>query len=172
MVMLKKSMKKVKLHIQISRTSAGENLFIVREGATLLIKDGWRMKNRTWSNWILIPPVDKEFINSTVDVVIPETYEIEELAFKLHKKKQPWRGRAFGWNAEYSQSQERTLTGRPSRKVNFPAYFFIGELGVWMASFRWEDGDCNSPRFITDTSCVVSDQQIEHRYNSFEKNFV
>lgn len=163
-------MKLVKLHVQVSKASPNDNLFSVREGASLLLKEGWTLKHRTWSNWILMPPAGAKNVSPIIETVIPEIYEVQELAFKLHQSGLPWRGRAFGWNAEYSNSQERTLSGHPVRKVNFPAYFFIGELGLWMISFRWELGDENPPRLIIDTSCVVQDSPLNSKYDMSTKN--
>lgn len=165
-------MKKVKLHIQVSKASPNENIYYVREGAALLIKDGWKMKSRTWSNWILVPPAGIRHPDAIIETVVPEISEVMELANKIHKTGLPWRGRAFGWNAEYSQSQDRNMGGKPSRIVNFPAYFFIGELGLWMISLRWEDGDNNPPRVISDTSCIVHEPPVEARTSNYAKKYI
>lgn len=148
-------MKRVRLHVQVYEAFPDEKLCHVREGAGLLLENGWELKDRTWSNWVLRPPEGADMVYPVVDAIVPDGNEVLELARKLHAKGSPWRGRAFGWNAEYSASQGRIVAGRPSRKVSFPAYFFIGELGLWMMTFRWEDGDELPPRLITDTSCIV-----------------
>ena len=90
---------------------------------------------------------------SIVPVVVPDLYEVRELAAKLHAKDKAWKGNAFGWQAEYNP--ERPEKPLDSKMTFTPADFCIGESGIWFFSIMWEHGSDTEPvEFLDDRNIL------------------
>jgi len=93
-----------------------------------------------------------------IPVAIPDVEKITEFAAKLHAKKKAWKGKAFGWQAEYNP--ERSEWPLASKMTFTPADFCIGESGIWFFSLMWENGSTAKPvEFIDDGSILAKTVQ-------------
>ena len=89
----------------------------------------------------------------TVPIVVPDLVQVRQFANRLHSARERWEGEAFGWSAEYNpQRPEPPLDS----KMKFtPAYFCIGESGIWFFSLMWERGNDKEPvEFLDDRNIV------------------
>lgn len=85
----------------------------------------------------------------TVPIVLPDLDEVREFAAKLHATGKPWKGEAFGWQAEYNP--ERPDPPLDSKMTFTPADFCIGESSIWFFSLMWEHGKDKEPvEFLDD----------------------
>ncbi len=85
--------------------------------------------------------------------IFPDLKEVRDLAAKLHAESKPWRGEAFGWQAEYNP--ERSEPPLDSRMTFTPADFAIGESGIWFYSLMWEHGKDKEPvEFLDDRNIL------------------
>jgi len=88
-----------------------------------------------------------------VPIVIPDLNEVREFATKLHAEGKPWKGEAFGWQAEYNP--ERPEPPLDSKMTFTPADFCIGESGIWFFSLMWEHGKDKEPvEFLDDRNLL------------------
>ena len=79
--------------------------------------------------------------------------EVREFAAKLHATRKPWKGEAFGWQAEYNP--ERPEPPLDSKMTFTPADFCIGESGIWLFSLMWEHGsDAEPVEFLDDRNIL------------------
>ncbi len=86
-------------------------------------------------------------------IVIPELSEVKQFALALHAASKPWKGEAFGWQAEYNP--ERAEPPLDSKMTFTPADFSIGESGIWFYSLMWERGKDQEPvEFLDDRNIV------------------
>lgn len=87
-------------------------------------------------------------------VQLPELAEVRESAGELHALGKSWMGEAFGWPAEYHP--ERPEPPLDSKLRFTPAYFCIGESGVWFFSLMWEHGKNAPPvEFLDDRNILA-----------------
>lgn len=99
-------------------------------------------KSKT-SGTIMKVNVDLDDYRTLVPVFIPDLEKIRAFAGRLHAKRQPWQGEAFGWSAGYNPS---SLEPPPDSKMRFtPADFWIGDGAIWFFALLWEQGDDKSP---------------------------
>ena len=91
-----------------------------------------KAKIRTYENYASIVPL-----------VIPDLNEVRKFAAKLHAEGKAWKGKAFGWQAEYNP--ERPEPPIDSKMTFTPADFCIGESGIWFFSLMWEYGSNADP---------------------------
>ncbi|MGH7492447.1 MAG: hypothetical protein ACREOO_08630 [bacterium] len=84
-----------------------------------------------------------------VPIAVPNLDDVKAFAAKLHAKGKPWKGEAFGWQAEYNPvKREPPLE---SKMIFTPADFCIGESGIWLFSLMWERGrDAEPVEFVDD----------------------
>ena len=88
-----------------------------------------------------------------VPIVIPDLDEVREFAAKLHADGKPWKGEAFGWQAEYNP--QRPDPPLDSKMTFTPADFCIGESGIWFFSLMWEHGKDKDPvEFLDDRNLL------------------
>ena len=86
-------------------------------------------------------------------IVIPDLKEVRALAHHLHATGQSWRGEIWGWPAEYTPESRKKPVGSKMRFT--PAYFWIGESGIWFFSLMWENGKDKEPvEFLDDRGLV------------------
>ncbi|MEO8167063.1 MAG: hypothetical protein ABI623_02370 [bacterium] len=91
---------------------------------------------------------------SSIPVVIPDIEEVKRFAFTLHKTGKPWKGEAFGWDAEYNP--ERSEKPLDSNMSFTPADFCIGESDIWFFSLMWEHGRDAAPvEFVDDRNVLA-----------------
>ncbi len=88
-----------------------------------------------------------------VPIVIPDPKEVRQLANQLHADAKPWRGEAFGWQAEYHP--DRPEPPLDSKMSFTPADFVIGESGIWFYSLMWEHGRDKEPVEFLDERNIV-----------------
>ena len=91
---------------------------------------------------------------SVVPVLIPDLDEVREFAARLHAEGEPWKGEAFGWQAEYNP--ERPEPPLDSKMTFTPADFCIGESGIWFFSLMWEHGSDKEPAEFLDDRNILS----------------
>ncbi len=104
-----------------------------------------------------------ENYTSIVPVIIPDLDEVKKFAAKLHAEGKPWKGEAFGWQAEYNP--ERSEPPLDSKMTFTPADFCIGESGIWFFSLMWEHGkDADPVEFLDDRNILagtITEETIE-----------
>ncbi|NIV72541.1 hypothetical protein GWN26_10405 [Candidatus Saccharibacteria bacterium] len=92
--------------------------------------------------------------SSVIPVLIPDLDEVRKFAHKLHAARNPWKGEAFGWPAEYNP--QRTEPPLDSKMTFTPADFCIGESGIWFFSMMWEYGhDAEPVEFLDDRNVLA-----------------
>ncbi len=90
----------------------------------------------------------------------PVLDEIRALAAKLHAEGGPWKGEAFGWEAEYNP--ERPEPPLDFKMIFMPADFWVGVSGVWFFSLMWEHGRDASPvEFLDDKNILERTEGLE-----------
>lgn len=90
---------------------------------------------------------------SVVPIFVPDLEQVKRFALDVHVVGRPWKGEAFGWEAEYNP--ERTEPPPDSKMTFTPADFCIGESGIWFFSMMWENGRNQSPFEYLDDRSVV-----------------
>ena len=90
-----------------------------------------------------------------VPILVPDLEQVRRFALDVHTAGRPWKGEAFGWDAEYNPERAEPP---PDSKMTFtPADFCIGESGIWFFSMMWEEGRRQSPvEYLDDRSVVGS----------------
>ncbi len=88
-----------------------------------------------------------------VPILVPDLDQIRRFALGLHAAGRPWKGEAFGWEAEYNP--ERLEPPLDSKMTFTPADFCIGESGIWFFSMMWENGRNFAPVEYVDDRSVV-----------------
>lgn len=90
---------------------------------------------------------------SVIPVIIPVLDEVRKFAAMLHADGKPWKGEAFGWNAEYNP--ERPEPPLDSKMTYTPADFCIGESSIWFFSLMWEHGkDAEAVEFLDEKNIL------------------
>ncbi|MEK7359936.1 MAG: hypothetical protein AAB422_06140 [Planctomycetota bacterium] len=92
---------------------------------------------------------------SVIPIVTPNLDEVRKLAAKLHLQGMPWKGEAFGWQAEYNP--EKPEPPLDSKMSFTPADFCIGESGIWFFSLLWEHGKNGEPEEFLDDRNILAE---------------
>lgn len=104
-----------------------------------------------------------ENYTSIVPVIIPDLGDVRRFIAKLHAERRPWKGEAFGWQAEYNP--ERLEPPLDFKMTFTPADFCIGESGIWFFSLMWEHGkDADLVEFLDDRNILagtITEETIE-----------
>ncbi|MEM7131740.1 MAG: hypothetical protein AAF702_35835 [Chloroflexota bacterium] len=66
-------------------------------------------------------------------ITIPELDEVVQFGIEKHLAREPWRGNAFGWPAEYRVEE------------NLPAGFYVGVNSIYFVALDWEFGSDEEP---------------------------